>query len=243
MMSGHLKGDKKIIAVLPAYNAAKTLEATLNDIPKDWVDEIILVDDASSDHTAELAESLNLKTFVHERNLGYGANQKTCYRQALVAGAEIVVMVHPDHQYDPHFIPQIIGPILKGECDACFGSRMIWHGAALAGGMPAWKYLANIILTKIENWFLRLNLTEYHSGFRAYSRQVLTVVPFESNSNDFVFDKEIIVQLVINNFRIKEIPITTKYFKDASSINFWRSVKYGLAILKVMISYQLAKRG
>ncbi|OGY44539.1 MAG: glycosyl transferase family 2 [Candidatus Buchananbacteria bacterium RIFCSPHIGHO2_01_FULL_39_14] len=231
--------QQKIIAVLPAYNAAKTLTATLADIPKNLIDEIILVDDASSDGTADLAKSLGLKIFRHQNNLGYGGNQKTCYQKALAAEADIVVMVHPDHQYDPQFIPQILTPIISGECDACFGSRMIWPGQALKGGMPFWKYLANKVLTKIENWFLGINLTEYHSGFRAYSKKVLETVPFALNSDDFVFDTEIIVQLVANDFKIKEIPITTKYFKDASSINFWRSVKYGMDILKIMILYQL----
>ncbi|MFH0804145.1 MAG: glycosyltransferase family 2 protein [Candidatus Zambryskibacteria bacterium] len=232
--------NKKIIIVLPAYNAAKTLKVTLDAIPKGIVDDIILVDDASSDNTVEVAKKLSLKVFVHSKNLGYGGNQKTCYREALKLGADIVVMVHPDFQYDPVFIPEMIMPIANNECDAVFGSRMKIRGNALVGGMPRWKFLANIFLTKIENFVLNNNLTEYHSGFRAYNRRVM-MLPLGLNSDDFVFDTEIIVQMKIAGLKIKEIPISTKYFKEASQINFKRSVQYGLSILNVMKKYLLFK--
>lgn len=234
--------NKKIIVVLPAYNAAKTLEKTFLDIPKDWVDEVILVDDASKDKTVEVSRSLGLKTFAHKKNLGYGGNQKTCYREALKLGADIAVMVHPDFQYDPSFIPKMIQPIASGECDAVFGSRMYIKRNALLGGMPYWKFMANIFLTWLENWVLEMNLTEYHSGFRAYGRKVLEL-PLNLNSDDFVFDTEIIVQMKIANMKIKEIPITTRYFAEASMIGFRRSIRYGLAILNVLRKYFLYKLG
>ncbi len=228
--------NKKIIVVLPAYNAAKTLQKTFIDIPKDWVDEVILVDDASQDSTVVLARSLGLRTFVHPKNRGYGGNQKTCYQEALELGADIAVMVHPDFQYDPSYIPQMIEPIAKGECDAVFGSRMMISKNALKGGMPYWKFIANIFLTKLENFILRMRLTEYHSGFRAYSRKVLQL-PLNLNSDDFVFDTEIIVQMKIAGMNIKEIPISTRYFPGASMIGFIRSIEYGLAILNVLRKY------
>ncbi|MDP3999630.1 MAG: glycosyltransferase family 2 protein [bacterium] len=234
--------DKKIIVVLPAYNAAKTLEKTLFAIPKDWVDEIILVDDASRDNTAEASKNLGIKTIVHDKNLGYGGNQKTCYREALRLGADIAVMVHPDFQYDPSFIPEMIQPIVRGECDAVFGSRMYVRRNALLGGMPYWKFIANIFLTRLENLVLKMNLTEYHSGFRAYSRKVLEL-PLGLNSNDFVFDTEIIAQMKVANMKIKEIPITTRYFAEASMIGFGRSLKYGLGILNVLARYILHRSG
>jgi len=223
---------------MPAYNAEKTLEKTVADIPREWVDEIILTDDASQDRTVEIARRLGLKVFVHEKNLGYGGNQKTCYREALKAGADIVVMVHPDHQYDPRVIPELITPLLNEECDAVFGSRML-GGGALEGGMPKWKFLANLFLTALENAALWIYLTEYHSGFRAYSRRYLEKVKFEKNSNDFVFDTEIIAQGVIHGLKIKEIPIKTRYFPEASQIGFWRSTLYGLAIIKTIIKFKL----
>lgn len=235
--------NKKIIAILPAYNAAKTLERTVNDIPKDYIDEIILVDDASQDGTIEVAQSLGLKVFVHPKNLGYGANQKTCYQKALQAGADIVVMVHPDHQYDPKVIPQLIEPLLKEEGDAVFGSRLMEEEGAIIGGMPRWKYCANIFLTKIENFVLGLNLTEYHSGFRAYTKKVLENLPLERNSNDFVFDTEIIVQMKVNGFKIKEIPIKTRYFPEASMVGLRKSIKYGLSILLVLFQYLIFRLG
>ena len=235
-------GNKKVIVVLPAYNAAKTLEQTVGDIPRQWVDDIILVDDASKDDTVEIARKLGLKVFVHPKNRGYGGNQKTCYSEALKLNADIVAMVHPDFQYDPKMIPDLIQPLLRGESDAVFGSRMISLKNALAGGMPYWKFVANIFLTAIENLILGFHLSEYHSGFRAYSREVLNKLLLEENSDDFVFDTEIIVQMRKAGFsRIKEISILTRYFPEASMIGFWRSSFYGLSILKVMIKYLLWK--
>ena len=236
------KRSKKVIVVMPAYNAEKTLEKTLNDIPRDWVDDIILTDDASQDNTVELAKKLGLRVFVHDRNKGYGGNQKTCYREALNIGADIMIMIHPDHQYDPTVIPQLLEPLLNEECDAVFGSRML-GGRPLEGGMPKWKYLANIFLTAAENAVFYMYLTEYHSGLRAYSRRYLETVKFEMNSDDFVFDSEIIAQGVIHNMRIKEIPIETRYFPEASRIGLWRSIIYGLSILKTLVKYKLHKKG
>ncbi len=233
--------NKKVVVILPAYNAAKTLEKTVADIPKDYIDDIILVDDASRDDTVKVAKSLGLKTFVHEKNTGYGGNQKTCYREALKLNADIVVMVHPDFQYDPSFIPEMINPIAEGECDAVFGSRMKVPKNALAGGMPRWKFIANIFLTTLENIVLGLNLSEGHSGFRVYSKRVLERLPLQENSDDFVFDAEIIAQLAVANMKIKEIPISTRYFPEASMIGFWRSAKYGFSVLRVLMEYMLFK--
>lgn len=229
--------EKKIIAVLPAYHAVKTLAQTIDAIPKEWIDEIILVDDASTDSTADLARSLGITTIVHQKNIGYGGNQKTCYSVALAHEADIAVMVHPDFQYDPKFIPELIRAVHYDGADAAFGSRMMTWGGALKGGMPLWKYAANIFLTGIENAVLGLALTEYHSGFRAYTREVLETLPLEKNSDGFAFDSEIIVQLRLAGFRIKEIPITTRYFKEASMIGFWKSVGYGISILKLMCAF------
>jgi glycosyltransferase involved in cell wall biosynthesis len=234
--------SKRVVVVMPAYNAEKTLERTLDDIPRDWVDEIILVDDRSRDRTVEIARSLGLRVLVHEKNKGYGGNQKTCYREALRLGGDIMVMVHPDHQYDPTVIPQLITPLLNDECDAVFGSRML-GGRPLEGGMPKWKYLGNIFLTAMENAAFYMYLTEYHSGLRAYSRRYLETVKFELNSDDFVFDSEIIAQGVIHKMRIREIPIATRYFEEASRIGFLRSVVYGLSILKTLVKFKLHKKG
>jgi len=233
---------KKVIVVMPAYNAEKTLERTLEDIPRGWVDEIILVDDRSRDGTVGLARRLGLHVFVHDKNKGYGANQKTCYREALKRGGDIMVMVHPDHQYDPTVIPQLISPLLEEGCDAVFGSRML-GGRPLEGGMPKWKYLGNIFLTALENATFYMYLTEYHSGLRAYSRRYLETVRFDLNSDDFVFDSEIIAQGVIHKMRIKEIPIATRYFEEASKIGFLRSLVYGLSILKTLVKFKLHKKG
>lgn len=233
--------DKKVIAVLPAYNAETTLEKTLADIPQNWVDEIILVDDCSSDGTFELAKKLNLKAFKHNKNLGYGGNQKTCYREALKCGADIVIMIHPDHQYDPRLVPDLLLPLIRGDADAVFGSRMMRPQGALKGGMPYWKYVANIFLTTIENLILRLHLTEYHSGFRAYSKKALQQINFQANSNNFVFDTEIIIQLKIHKLKIQEVPISTRYFKDASMVGFKSGTIYGLSILKTLGQYILFK--
>lgn len=231
------RNNKKVIAVLPAYNAAKTLKETVDAIPKEWIDEIILVDDASSDNTAEVARNLGLHTIVHEKNKGYGGNQKTCYKEALRRGADIVVMIHPDFQYDPYFIPELIRPIAFGKAEISIGSRMMIKQNALKGGMPWWKFIANIGLTAVENIVLGLWLSEYHTGFRAYSRKALEMLPFDENSDDFVFDSEIIVQARIANFRIAQTPIETKYFPEASMIGFRRSVTYGFAILGVLGKY------
>lgn len=228
----------KVVVVLPAYNAERTLKKTVADIPGDIVDEIILVDDASSDGTVRSARNLGLKVFTHKRNMGYGANQKTCFAKALEAGADIVVMVHPDYQYDPKVIPQLIEPIRSGKAQAVFGSRMM-KGGALEGGMPRWKHNANILLSALENIIFGTYLTEYHSGFRAYSTQVLKSVNFPLNSNGFVFDTEIIAQILLHNFKIEEVPIRTRYFDEASTIKFWPSVLYGLGILKTLLKYTL----
>ena len=236
------KRGKKIVVVMPAYNAEKTLERTLDDIDRSWVDDIILVDDCSGDGTVDLARRLGLHVFVHEKNTGYGGNQKTCYTRALQIGAEIMVMVHPDHQYDPRVIPQLVQPLLDGSCDAVFGSRML-GGRPLEGGMPKWKYLANIFLTAVENAAFYMYLTEYHSGLRAYSRRYLERINFMANSDDFVFDSEIIAQGVLHGMRIREIPIETRYFSEASQIGLWRSIVYGLAILKTLIKFKMHKKG
>jgi len=239
---GSAERKKKVIVVMPAYNAGKTLERTVKDIPEGWVDEIILVDDRSCDNTVRLAKKIGLRVFVHEKNKGYGGNQKTCYTEALKLGGEIMVMVHPDHQYDPRVIPELITPLLNEECDAVFGSRML-GGRPLEGGMPKWKYLANIFLTALENAAFYMYLTEYHSGLRAYSRKYLETVNFLKNSDDFVFDSEIIAQGVIHNMRIKEIPIETRYFPQASQIGLGRSILYGLSILKTLVKFKLHKKG
>ena len=234
--------DQKVVAVLPAYNAEKTLRATFDDIPQDWVDEILLVDDVSRDKTVELARTLPMRVVVHAKNRGYGGNQKTCYRTAMdEMGAEIMVMVHPDHQYDPKIIPQLVQPLLRGDCEAVFGSRTL-GGRPMEGGMPKWKYLANLFLTMVENATFYIFLSEYHSGFRAYSKRYLDAVNFEANSDNFVFDTEIIAQGVAKGMRIREVPISTRYFDEASQIGFWRSVRYGLEILKTMVLYKMHKK-
>lgn len=225
---------------MPAYKAEKTLAQTVAAIPKECIDEMILVDDASPDTTVEVARSLGIDVVIqHPENRGYGGNQKTCYETALSRGADIVVMVHPDYQYDPMFIPELCEPIARGEADAVFGSRMINARNALEGGMPYWKFIPNIVLTKIENVILGLRLSEYHSGFRAYSRKTLETVPFKQCHDDFVFDSEIIVQMRIANLLIKETPISTRYFPEASTISFLRSCRYGFAILGLLGQYLL----
>ena len=233
---------KVVIVVMPAYNASKTLLETYNDIPKEFVDEIILVDDNSRDDTVGLAKKIGIKTFIHPRNIGYGGNQKTCYREALKAGAEIVVMLHPDYQYDPKKIPQIIAPIVEGRASLVLGSR-IMGGGALSGGMPPWKYIANRFLTFIMNLVLKKRLSEYHTGYRAYSKEFLETIPLELNSNDFVFDAEIIIQCVNLNFKIDEIEISTIYRNDSSCIDFISSLRYGFGILRASWQYILHKNG
>jgi glycosyltransferase involved in cell wall biosynthesis len=227
---------------MPAYNAERTLERTYHDLPLDWVDDIVLVDDASRDGTVELARRIGLHTLVHPRNRGYGGNQKTCYAEALARGADIVVMVHPDHQYDPRYVPQLVQPLLAGECDAVFGSRML-GGRPIEGGMPKWKYFANLFLTAIANAVFYVFLSEYHSGLRAYSRRYLEAVRLPANSDDFVFDTEIIAQGVYKGMRIRETPIANRYFEEASQIGFWRSVRYGFAVLGVLLTFKLHVKG
>jgi len=232
--------DKKITVVMPAYNAEKTLIKTYEEIDKNIVDEIILTDDASKDNTVELARKLNLKTIVHENNKGYGGNQKTCYEVALRGNPDIIIMLHPDYQYSPKLIPAMAYLIAVDEYDVVFASRILGRGA-LKGGMPLYKYVANRVLTFIENIFLGQKLTEYHTGYRAYKSEVLKNIPFLKNSDDFVFDNEIIAQITYFGYRIAEISCPTKYFPEASSINFKRSVKYGFGVLATMIKYVLHK--
>ena len=230
---------QNVIVVMPAYNASKTLRDTYEKIPRHIVNEIILVDDASRDDTFEKATKLGTHTLKHLHNLGYGGNQKTCYTEALRRGAGIVVMVHPDGQYDPAFLETIVQPIREGRADLVLGSRMLSKKKALEGGMPLYKFVSNIFLTAVENWVLGLRLSEYHTGYRAYSRKFLETVPFLRNNNGFVFDTEILFQAVAFQQRIAEIPVTTKYFKEASSVNFSNSLIYGLKTLMVAGKYIL----
>jgi glycosyltransferase involved in cell wall biosynthesis len=236
-----LRADARIIVVMPAFNAARTLEACVADIPAGWADEIILVDDASNDETVQLARGLGLTVFCHHANRGYGGNQKTCYHEALAHDADIAVMVHPDHQYDPRIIPQLVEPLLADEADAVFGSRIL-GGKTREGGMPRWKLFSNVALTRLENAVLGIRLTEFHSGFRAYSRRYLESVRFSENSDDFVFDSEIIAQGVLAGMRMREIPIATRYFPEASQIGFRRSVIYGFGICRMLARYELHVR-
>jgi glycosyltransferase involved in cell wall biosynthesis len=233
---------KKIVVVLPAYNAAKTLETTYREIPLEIVDEVVLVDDASRDDTPEVARKLGITTIVHERNLGYGGNQKTCYRTALGLGADIVIMLHPDYQYTPHLVPAMAAMIAYGEFDAVLASRILGTGA-LKGGMPFYKYVSNRFLTFAENILLGQKLSEYHTGYRAFSRAVLEALPLERNSDDFVFDNQMLAQITWCGFRIGELSCPTKYFPEASSINFQRSVTYGLGVLGTALSYRLSRMG
>lgn len=229
----------KVIAVLPAYNAARTLAATIADFPPGCVDDILLVDDGSSDDTVALARNMGLSVIVHEKNKGYGGNQKTCYRYCLENGADVVVMIHPDYQYDARVIPHAVGIIELGICDVVLGNRVRSRAEALSCGMPWWKYVSNRGLTAVENFFLGQNLGEFHSGFRVYRRAVLETIPFERNSDDFVFDTQFLAQAVHFGFRLADIPVPCRYFDEASSINFKRSVKYGFGTLGVMASYWL----
>jgi glycosyltransferase involved in cell wall biosynthesis len=230
---GEPSSRPKIVVVMPAYNAAKTLKITYEAIPHTVVDQIILVDDGSTDKTLEIARQLHLTVFVHTRNYGYGANQKTCYAEALKEGADIVVMLHPDYQYDPTLLPEIVAPIKAGQADIVLGSRFL-AGNTLEQGMPWWKYVGNRFLTKLENWTLGLGLAEYHTGYRAYSRRSLEQIPFSFNSDSFVFDQEMLVQAAHLGFRIQEVPVPTKYFPAASSASFVDSVIYGLSILLLL---------
>jgi glycosyltransferase involved in cell wall biosynthesis len=232
---------KRIAVVMPAYNAEKTLELTVRELT-DVVDIKILVDDSSKDQTVKLARELGLNTFVHEENYGYGRNQQTCYREALAAGADIVVMVHPDYQYTPLLVPAMAGMIASGVYDMVLASRIL-GGGALSGGMPVYKYVSNRLLTAFQNLFLGVKLSEYHTGFRAFSRQLLETLPILENSDDFVFDNQMIAQAVMFGFRIGEISCPTKYFQEASSINFKRSVEYGLGVLGTTLSFVAHKLG
>jgi glycosyltransferase involved in cell wall biosynthesis len=227
---------------MPAYNAAKTLRLTYSDLPRDMVDLVIVVDDGSKDETTRIARDLGLELFVHNRNYGYGANQKTCYREALRAGADIVVMVHPDYQYDPTLLPEIVRPIQEGKADVVLGSRLMGVHP-MQQGMPWWKYYANRFLTGLENWAFGLKLSEYHTGYRAFQREVLESVNLQMNSDKFIFDQEILAQIVSLNLRITEVPVPTRYFAQASSASFFASSRYGLSILWLLIRYILHSKG
>ena len=233
---------KKICVVMPAYNAEKTVRKTLEEIPREYIDDIILVDDASTDNTAELARSLGVYTVVHAQNLGYGGNQKTCYCQALDRGADIVVMLHPDYQYTPKLLVAMGALIAADQYDIVLGSRILSEGA-LRGGMPVYKYVSNRFLTLFQNLLLSKKLSEYHTGYRAFSRKVLESLPLERNSDDFIFDNQMLAQAIYRGFRIGEISCPTKYFPEASSINLARSIVYGLGVLKVSILFRLSKLG
>ncbi len=232
----------KVVVVMPAYNAGRTLRMTYEELPKESVSTVILVDDGSTDATLQVARELGLEIFVHNRNYGYGANQKTCYTEALRQGADIVVMVHPDYQYDPTLVPQLIAPIVDGGADVVLGSRLK-SGSAVAQGMPRWKYAANRFLTGVENRSFGLRLSEYHTGYRAFRRQVLETVNFLLNSDNFVFDQEIIGQVVAGGFRITEISVPTRYFPAASSAGLLASSVYGARILTMLFAFVLHRRG
>jgi glycosyltransferase involved in cell wall biosynthesis len=238
-----MKGSKsKVVVVMPAYNAAKTLRMTYADLPHEMVDLVILVDDGSSDETARIARQLGLELFIHNRNYGYGANQKTCYREALRAGAGIIVMVHPDYQYDPTLLPEIIRPIEEDRADIVLGSRLLGANP-MKQGMPWWKYYSNRFLTEVENYVFGLRLSEYHTGYRAFRREVLESVNFEMNSDAFIFDQEIMAQVVDLRMRITEVPVPTRYFAQASSASFLQSSIYGCSILWLLSRYVLHRSG
>ena len=234
-------GGPAVVVVMPAYNAALTLERTCRDIPHEIVDHIILVDDVSQDETVDIARDLGLDVIMHSRNRGYGGNQKTCYDRALEIGADIVIMLHPDYQYDATRIGALIEPIVSGRADLTIGSRFL--GDPLAGGMPRWKYISNRFLTGVENLAFGLRLSEYHSGFRAYSRRLVESLPYHENSDDFVFDQQFVAQAVRGGFRIEEIAVPTRYFKEASSVGFRRCVVYGLSTLWVVADHILRLEG
>jgi glycosyltransferase involved in cell wall biosynthesis len=238
-----MKRRKKVVVVMPAYNAEKTLKKTYKDIPRGVVDKVILVDDGSHDKTVEVAKKLGIKTFVHPQNRGYGGNQKTCYSLALNEKADIVVMIHPDYQYDSKLTGEIIRPILDGRYDVVLGSRIRTRKEVLEGGMPLYKYIGNRVLTVIQNIVLGQNLSEYHTGFRAYSKKVLTKLPFHKFSDDFVFDQQMLISAVSVGFRIEEIAVPVRYFPDASSINFQRSVRYGISTLFALGQFVLDNTG
>jgi glycosyltransferase involved in cell wall biosynthesis len=232
----------RVVIVMPAYNAALTLERTYRDIPHNLVDHMILVDDVSSDETVEIARRLGLEVIVHRQNRGYGGNQKTCYDRALEWGADVVVMLHPDYQYDATRIPDLVLPILSADADLMLGSRFL--GDPIAGGMPKWKFVSNRFLTTVENLAFGLHLSEYHTGLRAYSRRLLETIPYDLNSDDFVFDQELVAQVVaVGGLPIGEIAVPTRYFDEASSVNFRRSVVYGLSTLRVVARFLLHRTG
>ena len=233
---------KRVMVVLPAYNAARTLKQTYDEIPRDVVDDIILTDDASRDETTAIAQKLGIPTLRHDRNRGYGGNQKTCYARALSRGADIVVMLHPDYQYSPKLVTAMASMIASEEFDAVLGSRILGRGA-LAGGMPVWKYVSNRFLTLVQNLLIGQKLSEYHTGYRAWSRAVLEKLPLLNCSEDFVFDNQMLAQAVFFGYRIGEISCPTKYFPEASSINFRRSVVYGLGVLKTSLQFRLQRMG
>jgi len=233
---------KRIVVVMPAYHAGRTLEATWNDLPHDVVDEVVVVDDASDDDTVEVARQLGASVIVHPVNRGYGANQKTCYAEALQRNADIVVMVHPDYQYDPRLVTAMAGMIASNVYDLVIGSRIL-GGGARTGGMPLWRYVANRALTTLENLMLGVKLSEYHSGFRAYSCKLLESLPWQANSDDFVFDNQVLAQALMTGWRVGEISVPTRYFADASSINFRRSVRYGLGVVGVSMAGLLSRIG
>ena len=233
---------RRLVVVMPAFNAEKTLHQTYAEVPFEYVDEVILVDDGSHDQTVDIARSLGIRTVVHPQNRGYGGNQKTCYTEALRSGGEIVVMVHPDYQYSPKLIVAMASMIASGHYDVALGSRILGNDT-LAGGMPLYKYVANRALTLFENLMLGAKLSEYHTGFRAFSREVLGALPLEENSDDFVFDNEMLAQVVYFGYQIGEISCPTRYMEAASSISFWRSVRYGLGVIRVSIAFRLARWG
>ncbi len=233
---------KKVVVVMPAYNAEKLLRMTYEEIPHEFVDEVVLVDDASTDRTVEIAKTLNIRTIVHRENKGYGANQKTCYSEALKLGADVVVMLHPDYQYTPRLLTSMASLVAVGQYDLVLASRVLSEGA-LKGGMPLYKYVANRALTFIQNILLGKKLSEYHTGYRAFSREVLETLPLEANSDDYVFDNQIIAQVCYFGFNIGEVSCPARYFKEASSINFPRSVMYGLGVLETSLRYRLQKWG
>jgi len=242
MFSAHMLNGKKIVVVMPAYNAAATLQRTLSEIDRSVVDDIILVDDASQDDTAALARKLGLHTLVHPKNRGYGGNQKTCYTEALRLGADVVVMLHPDYQYTPKLLTAMASLISVGQFDVVLGSRIL-SGGALSGGMPLYKYVANRALTAFENLLTGAKLSEYHTGYRAFSRAVLEALPLYANSDDFVFDAEMLAQCIYFGFRIGEISCPTRYAGDSSSINFSRSVVYGLGVVRTTLLYRATRLG
>ncbi|MCU0511736.1 MAG: glycosyltransferase family 2 protein [Anaerolineae bacterium] len=233
---------KKIAVVMPAYNAEKTLEITYREIPLELIDIVILVDDGSRDDTVKVARDLGIDTIVHPRNRGYGGNQKTCYKHALEKGADVVVMLHPDYQYTPRLLVAIAAMVAFGEYDIALGSRVLL-GGALKGGMPVYKYISNRFLTFAQNWMIGAHFSEYHTGYRAFSRQVLLALPLEENSDNFVFDNQVLAQAIYFGYRIGEISCPTKYFEEASSISFLPSVRYGLGVLQTAWQFMLQKRG